>query len=236
MSMYPDSRPVQLEYAGDDRAVFNFFNAVYAWMCVGLAVTATTAWIFAEYLPSAQMNLGSGWIFVFLILSVLMVMGIRRAAMRINTAVALTLFVIYSAFVGFLLSYIFLVYRLDSVAGAFVVTAGTFGGMSLYGYTTRRDLTSLGSFLFMALWGLILATVVNIFWANTMLYWITTYVGLAIFIGLTAYDTQKLKQIAFQVQGNAALASRLAVIGSLELYLDFINMFVYILRIMGKRR
>ncbi len=234
--MFPNSRPAALGYATDDRAVFNFFNAVYAWMCVGLAVTATTAWIVAEYFPAAQLAMSRGWIFLFLIASVLMVMGIRRAALRISTPVALALFVVYSAFVGFVLSFIFLVYRLDSIAGVFVITAGTFGGMSLYGYFTKRDLTSLGSFLVMGLWGLLIATAVNIFWANSGLYWATTYIGLAIFVLLTAYDTQKLKQIAYQVQGDPALASRLAVIGSLELYLDFINMFIYLLRILGKRR
>ncbi len=238
MSMFPNtnSRPIQLEYGTDDRAVFNFFNAVYAWMCVGLAVTATCAWLVSQNTQLVMALFSRGVALVFVLGSLVVVWSIRSAAMRLSPGIALALFVLYSAIVGVFLSGIFVIYRLESIAGVFVVTAGTFGATSLYGYLTKRDLTSMGSFLFMAVWGLFLATIVNIFWANSTLYWVITYAGLAIFIGLTAYDTQKLKQFAYSAQGNNALAQRMAVIGSLELYLDFINMFLFLLRILGKRR
>src|SRR5204862_4161782 len=137
---------------------------------------------------------------------------------------------------GLTLSVIFLVYTQASLYSAFFITAGTFGGMSLYGFVTKRDLTSLGSMLFMALIGLIIASVVNIFWANSTLYWIISYAGVLIFVGLTAYDTQKLKQIAYATANDAAMAARLSINGALMLYLDFINLFLFILRIMGDRR
>ena len=113
---------------------------------------------------------------------------------------------------------------------------GMFGAMSVYGMVTRRDLTRLGSFLMMGLIGLVIASLVNLFWANSTLYWITTYAGVLIFVGLTAYDTQRLKEIAYQTAGDAALASRLAISGALVLYLDFINLLLYLLRILGDRR
>jgi hypothetical protein len=116
------------------------------------------------------------------------------------------------------------------------VTAGTFAAMSIYGYTTRRDLTRLGSLLFMALIGLILASVINIFFASSLLYWGVTYAGVLIFVGLTAYDTQRLREVAAQTGSNPALANRLAVVGSLVLYLDFINLFLLLLRVLGDRR
>jgi FtsH-binding integral membrane protein len=111
-----------------------------------------------------------------------------------------------------------------------------FGAMSVYGMVTKRDLTQLGSILFMLLIGLIIASVVNMFWANSTLFWIINYAGVLIFVGLTAYDTQKLKQIAYATQNNAALAARLSISGALTLYLDFINLFLFLLRIMGSRR
>jgi FtsH-binding integral membrane protein len=161
---------------------------------------------------------------------------ISASVNKIGAGAATVLFLIYSALNGLTLSVIFVIYTLPSVGGAFVVTAGMFGAMSLYGYVTKRDLTALGSILFMALIGLILASVVNMFWANSTLYWLVTYGGVLIFVGLTAYDTQKLRYIANQTSGNPALASRLAISGALILYLDFINLFLLLLRILGKER
>lgn len=238
MSMYPQSgaRPVELEYGTDDRAVFSFFNAVYAWMCVGLAVTGTVAWVVSHNAAALAFIHTKGIAVAFLLGSVLMVWGIRAAATRVNPTVGLLLFLAYSAVVGVVLSGIFVVYDLGTIGQVFLITAGMFAGVSAYGYLTRRDLTGVGSICIMAVWGLFLATLVNIFWGNSTLYWIINYVGVAAFVGLTAYDTQKLKEVAYQLQGDSKMAARMAVVGSLELYLDFINLFIFLLRIMGSRR
>jgi FtsH-binding integral membrane protein len=138
---------------------------------------------------------------------------------RLSAAAATGLFLLYATLNGVTLSVLFQVYTQSSIAGAFMVTAGMFGATSFYGMVTKRDLTSLGSLLFMSLVGLIIATIVNFFVASTMLYWIIGYGGVAIFVGLTAYDTQKLKELAYTTAGNPQLAARLAVNGSLALYL-----------------
>ena len=149
---------------------------------------------------------------------------------------ATLLFLIYSALNGLTLSAIFIVYSMGTIGQAFLITAGMFAVMSVLGFITRRDLSSIGSFLLMALVGLIIASIVNIFLASSTLMWLINYLGVFIFLGLTIYDTQKLKAMAYQTQDNAALASRLAIVGSLSLYLDFINLFLLILRILNSRR
>jgi FtsH-binding integral membrane protein len=136
---------------------------------------------------------------------------------------------------GATLSFIFLVYTAESIASTFVVTGLTFGAMSVYGFTTKKDLSGWGNILFMALIGLIIASVANIFFANSALYWITTYAGIIIFVGLTAYDTQKLKNISSQISDEQT-ATKLAIMGALSLYLDFINLFLFLLRLLGSRK
>jgi len=154
----------------------------------------------------------------------------------LSAAAATGLFILYAALIGFAIAPIFLIYKMATIVAAFVMTGGVFGVMSVYGFVTKRDLTSMGSFLVMAVVGLFLASLVNIFWANNALSWIITYAVLAVFIGLTAYRTQQLKEIALQLSGNADMAARYAIIGSLSLYISFINMFMSILRILGDRR
>jgi FtsH-binding integral membrane protein len=171
-----------------------------------------------------------------LIAQIVLVVVISRATQRINTTVATVLFMLYAALVGVTLSGIFMVYTKAALASAFIVTAGTFGAVSVYGFVTKRDLTFMGRLMMMLLVGLILASVVSLFWHNTMLQVVMNYVGVLVFVGLTAYDTQKLKAIAEQTQGDPALASRLAINGSLILYLDFINLFLFILQLMNDRR
>ena len=134
------------------------------------------------------------------------------------------------------MSVLFFAYSLPTLGSTFIVTAGTFGATSLYGYVTKRDLTRLGSLLFMALIGLVIASFVNIFMHSSALYWLVSSAGVLIFVGLTAFDTQRLKIMAMQNAGNPAMASRLAIVGSLQLYLDFVNLFIFLLRIMGDRR
>ena len=146
------------------------------------------------------------------------------------------MFILYSVINGALLSYIFLAYTASSVATVFFITAGTFGVMALIGYTTKTDLSSMGKILFMALIGLIIATVVNIFVKSSGLTMILSYVGVLIFVGLTAYDTQKIKQMLLQAPDAGEASQKIALLGALSLYLDFINLFIYLLRIFGREK
>lgn len=219
-----------------ERAGSRFMNSVYAWMCAGLALTAVVAWATSQSPSMMKMLFSSGLVWVLIIAQLVLVVVISAAVNRINAVTATGLFLLYAALNGLTLSAIFLLYNLPTLGGAFAVSAGMFGATSLYGYVTKRDLSRLGGFLFMALIGLILASVVNIFVASSALYWLVTYAGVLIFVGLTAYDTQKLKQMGAQVEGNAAMSARMSVVGSLVLYLDFINLFLFMLRIMGGGR
>jgi FtsH-binding integral membrane protein len=243
MSQFPNnsgfSRPGSMlgyESNVDSITQSRFFNAVYSWMAAGLALTAVVAWAVADSPTLRAMALSLPVLLVAFVVEIGLVMTISGAINRISASTATVLFMLYSAINGFTLSILVLLYKGPSLAATFVVTAGTFGAMSLYGYITKRDLTRIGSLLFMALIGVILASVVNMFFASSLLYWGITYAGVLIFVGLTAYDTQQLRMIAAQTSGNPALASRLAVTGSLRLYLDFINLFLLLLRLMGNRR
>jgi FtsH-binding integral membrane protein len=224
-------------------AITRFFNAVYAWMCAGLALTAVTAFLVAQWVQGviASHNTAAlsnaGIIFIVLFIAEIALVGtIAGAINRISAGVATGLFLLYAAINGVTLAGIFLVYAKSTLASAFVVSAGTFGVMSVFGFVTKRDLTAMGRILFMLLIGVIIASIVSIFWHNSALQVLINYVGVAVFVGLTAYDTQRLKGIAEQTQDNPAMASRLAISGSLMLYLDFINLFLFILRIMNQNR
>jgi FtsH-binding integral membrane protein len=224
------------ESRADSVTVAQFFNAVYAWMASGLALTAVVAW-WVTTRPDLMRQIFQGPALMILFLAELGLVWVIAASIeRINATVATVLFLIYSALNGLTFSVIFLVYAHATLASTFVITAGMFGAVSLYGYLTKRDLTSMGSLLFMALIGLVLASMVNLFWHNPTLYWVISYAGVVIFVGLTAYDTQKLRDVAVQTAGNPALAQRLAISGALILYLDFINLFLLLLRILGKER
>ena len=165
---------------------------------------------------------------------ILLVIAISAAINKISSAMATALFYIFAIVNGLTIAPIFLVFTEGSIASTFFITAATFGAMSLYGYFTNSDLSKFGSILVMALIGLIICSVVNIFMASSTLYWITSFVGVLIFIGLTAWDTQKIKNMALAMP--EATDGRLATIGALNLYLDFINLFLYLLRFMGDRR
>lgn len=156
---------------------------------------------------------------------------------RLSGAVATSLFMLYSALTGLTLSSIFIMYSGESIASTFVITAGMFGAMSLYGYTTKRDLSGFGSMLFMALIGIVLASLVNLWLKSEALMWAVTYIGVVVFVGLTAYDTQKLKNIGEQLSVDDKDSFRkYSIVGALTLYLDFINLFLMLLRIFGNRR
>jgi FtsH-binding integral membrane protein len=238
MSMYPDStrRPWELNYARDDRSIAKFFNVVYAWMAVGLAVTAAVAWFASQSPQLMKIVYGSkGGYAVFGLGAVVIAWSVQGAANRISANVATSLFLLYAAIIGMLICGIFVVYPAKTLFSAFVVTGGTFAGMSIYGYVTKRDLSRMGSILIMCVWGLFIASMVNIFVASNAMSWVITYAVLFVFIGLTAYDTQKLREIALAHGDNPDLAPRFAIVGSLHLYLDFINIFLSILRIMGRK-
>ncbi len=214
-----------------------FLRRVYNWMGLGLALTALVAYYTASNPSLLKLVLGNQLIFFALIIAQLgLVVALSAAINRFTPAMATGLFFLYAGLTGLTLSVIFVAYTRSSITNAFVVTAGTFALTSLYGYTTKRDLTSWGSFFFMGLVGIVLASLVNLFLQNETIYWVTTYIGVIVFVGLTAYDTQYLKNMAGTGFADEAMESKAAVIGALKLYLDFINLFLLLLRIMGGRR
>lgn len=211
---------------------------VYTWMACGLAMTALTAMIVGRNENWVYTIATSGMYWGLLIAEVVLVIFLSARIHKMSFATAGLMFAAYAILNGVTMSFIMLVYTAESIAQAFFVTAGTFGGMSLVGYFTKRDLSVMGRTLMMALIGLIIATVVNIFWQNSMIASILNYAGVIIFAGLTAYDTQKIK-VMFQQNQHAGIndqTNKLALMGSLQLYLDFINLFIYILRLFGNRK
>ena len=207
---------------------------VYLKMFLGLLVSAATAFAVLA-MPDVTMFIAThqSVYWVSLIAEVGLVLAINSAIGKMNDARASLLFYLFAIVNAVTLSLIFIVYTPESILKTFLITAGTFGGMSLYGYLTDRDLSKFGSILGMALWGLIIALVVNLIWPNGQLQWIITFAGVIIFVGLTAWDTQKIKQWA---QSGQMSESSVATIGALTLYLDFINLFIYLLRIFGSQR
>ena len=209
---------------------------VYVWMTLALVITGFTAYGVATSPGVLQAIYGNQLLFWGMIIAEFaLVIGVSAAINRISLTMATLMFILYSVINGALLSYIFLVYTASSVATVFFVTAGTFGTMALVGYTTKTDLTSMGKILFMALIGLIIATIVNVFIKSSGMTLILSYIGVLIFVGLTAYDSQKIKQMLMQAPDAGESAQKLALLGALTLYLDFINLFLYLLRIFGKR-
>jgi FtsH-binding integral membrane protein len=181
-----------------------FMRKVFAFMTGGLALTALTAWLVAHSPTALNLIVGNRLVFFGLIIAeIIMVMSFARLAQRLSASGAASLFFFYAIINGLTLSVIFLAYTQASIATAFLVTSGTFGGMSAYGYLTKRDLTGVGSFMMMGLWGLILASVVNLFLQSDMIYWLTTFAGVLIFVGLTAYDVQKITHRSPLVLGAA---------------------------------
>ncbi len=214
----------------------SFLGKVYLWMSLGLLITAMVA-LFVVSSPMLMYRIAtSQGLFMGLILGELALVWYMSARVHKMSIGELSLgMIIYAALNGITLSLIFVIYTEASIASTFFVTAGTFALMSFYGYVTKRDLTSMGSFLMMGLMGLILASVVNMFLGNEMIYWVISFVGVLIFTGLTAYDTQKLRKIA-SVGVDTEEGQKLAMMGALSLYLDFINLFLYLLRLLGRRK
>jgi FtsH-binding integral membrane protein len=213
-----------------------FMSTVYLWMAAALVVTAVVAAAVANDTRFVLSLFSSGLFWVFAIGELVLVVVLGAAIQRLSAPVATMIFVGYSALNGVTLSIIFLVYTDASIATTFLVTAGTFGLMSIYGFTTRRDLTTWRNLLVMGLIGFVIASIVNLFLRSDALYWILTYAGILVFVGLTAYDTQKLKRMAESGLASGEMVQKLSILGALTLYLDFINLFLLLLRLMGRRR
>ena len=209
---------------------------VYVWMTLALVITGVTAYGVANS-PGLMMAIVTNRLLFWglIIAEFGLVVAISAAINRLSLTTATLLFVLYSVINGATLSFIFAIYTMSSIASVFFITAGTFAVMAVIGYTTKKDLTSMGKILLMALIGIIIATVVNIFLKSTGLEMIVSYLGVLIFVGLTAYDSQKIKQMLLMAPDAGEGAQKLALLGALSLYLDFVNLFIYLHRIFGRR-
>lgn len=228
--------------AAVDAGLRSYMQKVYNFMAGGLCVTALAAWLVANTsLISLFFNIspqginlsGLGW--VAFIAPLIMVFAFNWVVRTGTSKQVQLLFWSYAAIMGIGLTPIFLLYTQTSLVRVFLITAGAFGGLSLYGYTTKRDLTGFGSFLYMGLIGLIIALIVNLFLQSSGLDWALSIIGVGIFSGLTAYDSQKIRQIYSSTDDSETLVKK-ALLGALNLYLDFINLFLYLLRFLGDRR
>jgi uncharacterized protein len=217
-----------------DVGLRQYMLSVYNYMAGGLALTGLVAY-FAASSGFYQAIVGTPLFWVVLLAPLGMVLLLSFGIQRMSLGATQLSFWVYAALVGLSLAGIFLVYTQASIARVFFITAGTFAGMSLYGYTTRRDLSQFGSFLFMGLIGIILAGLVNLFIQSSALQFAISVIGVVVFVGLTAYDTQRIKEMYFAGDG-AIIAGKKAIMGALQLYLDFINLFILLLQFMGVQR
>jgi len=227
-----------IERAQPQIRVNEFIRSVYNWMAIGLSITGLVAFYVANNQTLQNLIFGNSILFFGLIIAEFgLVFFISARIQKLNAATATSLFVLYAALNGATLSFVFLMYTSASITSTFFICAGTFTACSIYGMVTKRDLTSLGGFMSMGLIGIIIASVVNLFVRSSGMNLIISYIGVFVFVGLTAYDTQKLKNMALtQPEGlEAGVVRKGAIIGALTLYLDFINMFLMMLRILGNR-
>ena len=234
--MYEQTKQITLAQAQQDAASI-FLAKVFNWMAIGLGLTGVIAYVTA-YTGVAQILVASPLFFILILAELGMVFYLSARIDKIEAGTATGLFVGYSALNGLTLSMIFLAYTSASIASTFFITAGMFGAMAVYGLVTKRDLSGLGSFMFMGLIGIIIASIVNIFLKSSSLYWAISMIGVMVFVGLTAYDVQKIKRMGeegIMEQGEAAIRKG-AIMGALALYLDFINLFLMLLRFFGGAR
>ena len=214
----------------------SFMNKTYAWMVAALLISGGVA----DYFYSAGHYLTlleNPSLKLLLILATFgLVIGINSAITKVSKAVIGLMFIAFSTIIGITFSSLFAIYTASSIANVFFISSGMFAAMSAFGYITKKDLTGMGNFMMMGLFGIIIVAVVNMFLANPALYWVQSFFGVIIFSGLTAWDTQKLKEMAVVELENGDLAGKLAISGALTLYLDFINLFLYLLRFLGIRR
>ena len=227
-------RPAAGAQVDIDVGLRDYMLRIYNYMASGLALTGIVAYVFAQsglYIAIARTPL----IWLVMLAPLGLVMWLSYGINRMQAATAQAIFWVYAALMGVSLASVFLVFTGESVARVFFITAGTFGAMSLYGYTTQRDLSQWGSFLFMGLIGIIIASLVNLFLASSALQFAISVIGVVVFVGLTAYDTQSIKEMYFE-SDDAQTAGKKAVMGALRLYLDFINLFMMLLQLFGTRR
>ncbi len=234
--MYGNTQQITLEQAKQDAASI-FLAKVFNWMAIGLGLTGIVAY-FTAFSGLAMVIIGSPLFFILILAELGMVFYLSARINKMQPGTATGLFIGYSVLNGLTLSAIFLAYTASSIAGTFFITAGMFGGMAVYGLITKRDLSGWGSFLMMGLIGIIIASVVNIFLKSSSMYWVISLIGVFIFTGLTAYDVQKIKRMGeegIMSQGEGAIRKG-AIMGALALYLDFINLFLMLLRFFGGSR
>jgi len=234
-----ESAPLKQSQTQVQVRVNEFIRSVYNWMAIGLGLTGFVAFYVANNPTLQRLIFGNQILFFGLIigeLALVFIISARIQKMQASTATAL--FILYSALNGATLSFVFLIYTASSITSTFFICAGTFVACSIYGWTTKRDLTSMGGFMAMGLIGIIIASVVNMFFRSSGMSMIISYIGVIVFVGLTAYDTQHLKTMALtQPAGlEAGVVRKGAIMGALKLYLDFINLFLMLLRILGGNR
>jgi len=213
----------------------SYMLSIYNYMTLGLGITGVVALLTASSQTMLEVIYTTPLRWVVMLAPLGFVFFFSARINRIQASTAQLLFWVFSAIMGLSLSFIFVLYTGTSVARVFFITAGTFAAMSIYGYTTKRDLTGLGSFMFMGLIGLIIASIVNLFLASSALEFMISVIGVLVFVGLTAYDTQKIKS-SYHASDDDGTATKKAIMGALKLYLDFINLFLFLLRLLGNRR
>ncbi len=231
-----DTRAITIAQARQEASTV-FLAKVFNWMAIGLGLTGAVAYLTANT-GLANSIVGTPLFFILIIAELGMVFYLSARIEKMQASTATGLFVAYSVLNGLTLSVIFLAYTSSSIAGTFLITAGMFGAMAVYGLVTKRDLSGMGSFMFMGLIGIIIASIVNIFLQSSSLYWAISVIGVLVFVGLTAYDVQKIKHMGEQgimEQGEVAIRKG-SIIGALALYLDFINLFLMLLRFFGGSR
>jgi len=222
---------------GIEAVEVSFMPKVYIWMTAGLLLTALASVITLSSETLLNLIFSNKLVFYGLVIAELgLVVALSAAINKISAYTATLMFLFYSALSGVTFASIFLVYTSSSIASAFFVASGTFGAMSVYGFVTKRDLSGWGSFLFMGLIGIIIASVVNLFLQSPVIHYVTSYIGVLVFVGLTAYDTQKIKRLGEAGFADGETRHKAAIIGALHLYLDFINLLLMLLRVMGNRR
>ena len=221
-------------YVEEDVAVKNFMAGVYGWMAVGVLISGIVAFVTATT-PALANLVERGFIF-FIIAEFAMVIMFGRKVMTMKYSSGALLFILFSALNGLTLFYIFWLYELGSVAGVFFITAGMFGVTSAWGFFTKKNLSGWSNILFMGIIGLIIASIVNIFLKSMMMYYLISYIGIAVFVALTAYKTQSIKQAYHSINASGEVEKRLSLLGAFSLYITFINLFLFLLRIFGRRK
>lgn len=219
-----------------DEGLRSFMLAVYNYMGIGLAITGSVAFLISQSSELLRLLFTTPLQWVVMFAPLLMVFFVMPRIYSFSLSGAQMAFWTFCALMGASLAWIFIAYTGTSIARVFFITAATFGSMSLYGYTTKKDLSQFGSFLIMGLIGLVIASLVNIFLQSSAMQFVISVVGVIVFVGLTAYDTQRIKEVYYSVSGHGEVAAKTAIYGALSLYMDFINLFIMLLQLLGDRR